>query len=236
MDKARRWFKWEVKDLDKRIRSYPKFRLLLFLATIGAFGLSLFWLWGQTNPLVITRLDSIAADFVARNRHPVLDFLFRLLTTLGDENWIILSILLVGAYLLYRRRKRAAAVTWLVLFISGLVNTFLRNFIFGRLRPSGCIETYFRIDSCFAFPSGHALWSTYFYGLLLYLIFRFVPISFNKYALLSIGVAFLVVFIGLSRIYLGVHYLSDVVGGYIHGAAWLLLAILLIDILYHDVK
>lgn len=236
MDKARRWISWEVKDLDLRIRNYPRFRLLLFGLTVAAFLSSLFWLWGQTNSPAIRRLDTAAALAAAQLAHPWLTALMKLITTLGDENWIILAILFVGAYLLLHRRKRAAAVTWAVLFAGGLVNSYLRHFIFSRPRPGGCIETYFRIDSCFAFPSGHALWSAYFYGLFLYLVFRFLKISIHRFALLTAGMVILVVLIGLSRVYLGVHYLTDVIGGLIHGGAWLLLAILAIDLLYHDVK
>lgn len=118
----------------------------------------------------------------------------------------------------------------LTLLGSSLVNYFFREF-FGRPRPFGCLKTIIGL-SCFSFPSGHATGAAYFYGMLDYLIFRFLPMPLKSFLKVSLGIAILVILVGLSRIFLTVHYPSDIIGGFFLGGAWLILGILLIDILY----
>jgi undecaprenyl-diphosphatase len=126
-----------------------------------------------------------------------------------------------------KRRKRAAAVTFLTLAGSVFFIYFLKS-VFGRARPIGCLDN----GDCLSFPSGHATLAFYFYGLIGYLFFRFFPISNRGFLILAFIIALLIILISLSRLFLGVHYPSDLIGGMFLGGSWLLLAILLIDMLY----
>ena len=78
--------------------------------------------------------------------------------------------------------------------------------------------------SSFSFPSGHATAAVAFYGVVFYLLIRNAKRLKSKFALLTTGFVFILI-IGFSRMYLGEHYLSDVVGGYLLGFLWLLFSI-----------
>jgi len=117
-------------------------------------------------------------------------------------------------------------VALLSLLGSGFFILFFKNF-FGRPRPFDCLG-----NDCFSFPSGHVTLSFYLYGLLNYLIFRFFSFPLRKTLILSFFLGVLIILIAFSRIFLFLHYPSDLLAGFLLGGAWLLLAIFLIDILY----
>ena len=92
------------------------------------------------------------------------------------------------------------------------------KFFFQRPRP----EEYRLIsESGYSFPSGHAMVSMAFYGLLIYIVYRYVKNVYLKYGLMVI-LFMLILFIGISRIYLGVHYTSDVLGGFLLSICYLI--------------
>ena len=108
-----------------------------------------------------------------------------------------------------------------ILIVSNLILvTFLNQFLkffFQRPRP----EEYRLIsESGYSFPSGHAMVSMAFYGLLIYIVDKYVKNVYLKYGLMVI-LFMLILFIGISRIYLGVHYTSDVLGGYLLSICYL---------------
>ncbi len=108
-----------------------------------------------------------------------------------------------------------------ILIVSNLILvTFLNQFLkffFQRPRP----EEYRLIsESGYSFPSGHAMVSMAFYGLLIYIVYRYVKNVYLKYGLMVI-LFMLILFIGISRIYLGVHYTSDVLGGFLLSICYL---------------
>jgi len=88
----------------------------------------------------------------------------------------------------------------------------------------------FYIEDSFSFPSGHAAVAVAFYGFCAYILFRLCEQWKWKANAMMIGVS-MIAFIGFSRLYLGVHYLSDVWGGYLIGALWLLFGITLGELL-----
>lgn len=230
--KLKNWLKLEKEDIDKRIRSYSRFRLLLFASLVFGFLFSIFWLWGKTYSPAIAAFDKTALQFVSQyktKKSPLIN-LFSLVTIFGS-GYLIAGFFLLLALILFRKRRRRAAVVVLATLIgSSLVNFMLRE-LFARPRPEECLPTIFGY-SCFSFPSGHTTAAIYFYGVLNYLIFRFMPMPLKSYLLVSLFLLALIVLIGASRVFLAVHYPSDVLGGYFLGSAWLILAVFLIDILY----
>lgn len=99
-----------------------------------------------------------------------------------------------------------------------IINLILKNFI-QRPRPS-----FYHLveESGFSFPSGHAMASMGFYGFLIFMVSQ--SNLEKKYKILLIGLlSFLIIAIGISRIYLGVHYFTDIVAGFIIGIVYLLL-------------
>lgn len=225
--KIKEWLLAEKQDLDKRIRNYSKFRFLLLSSVILGFLVSLFWLWQKTFSLKIKLFDTVIMNFVSGTKTPFLMRFFSLVTHLGSEFFIVAAFLILTVLLIVRGRKRAATVALLSLAGSAFFVFFLKEF-FGRPRPFGCLAP----DDCLAFPSGHVTLSFYFYGLLAYLVFRFLPISLRVFLIIGSMIAILILLIALSRLFLGFHYPSDLLGGFFLGGTWLLLAIFLIDVLY----
>ena len=101
-----------------------------------------------------------------------------------------------------------------------ILNQILKR-ILQRPRP-----TEYRIveETGYSFPSGHSMVSMAFYGYLIYLIYKYVKNKYLKWTLITL-LSFLIVSIGISRIYLGVHYTSDVLGGFLISISYLVIYI-----------
>lgn len=221
------WLSVEKQDLDKRIRSYSRFRLTLLFSIILGFFVSVFWLWQKTFSLKIQNYDKAAILFIEQFKTLSLLNFFSWVTHLGDHFFIAICFVVLTLILIIKKRKRAALVSLLSLGGSAFFISFLKNF-FGRGRPFGCLLP----DDCLSFPSGHATLAFYFYGLLDYLVFRFLPVSLKSFIFVTLGLGALIALVAVSRLFLGLHYFSDILGGFFLGGSWLLLAILSIDFLY----
>lgn len=111
-----------------------------------------------------------------------------------------------------------------LLIIVNLITGSLFNFILKQLfrRPRPELLKMIEIGG-YSFPSGHSMTSLIFYGFIIYICLKYGRHWF-KYCI-TVLLSLLVLFIGISRIYLGVHYASDVLGGFIIGTGWLILFI-----------
>lgn len=131
-------------------------------------------------------------------------------------------------------QKQWQQIGVLVLSVGGgvLLNLLLKN-IFQRPRPD--FSNVFYHESGYSFPSGHAMLSVLFYGITAYLI---VKEGFSwKTRIRSISAAFtLSLLIGFSRIFLGVHYLTDVLGGWAAGLTWFTVCALLYEMITFQSK
>lgn len=141
-------------------------------------------------------------------------------TYLGNKEFLIALVAVLTVVLLVQRRTLLAA-WWVVATASGsLLNVLLKSH-FERIRPPH--EHGVVVETSWSFPSGHASGSMLIYGLLGYVLIRYlVPRAHLVIALLCLT---LIVFVGFSRVLLHVHYLSDVLAGYVSAAAWGLLCI-----------
>lgn len=159
-------------------------------------------------------LDSIFYNLVVQNmRAPTLTTILIIITNLGSA--ITLISLTILSIILIKNKKIGLCIS-LNLIISTLLNVILKNIV-QRPRPEGCrlID-----ESGYSFPSGHSMVNTAFYGLLIYLVLRNVKNSKLKYTLVIL-ISLLIIGIGFSRIYLGVHYASDVLAGFLISIAYL---------------
>ena len=132
---------------------------------------------------------------------------------------IFLIVLTVTLFILIKNKKVGLSI-FLNLVIITILNQLLKR-ILQRPRP-----TEYRIieETGYSFPSGHSMVSMAFYGYLIYLIYKYVKNKYIKWisiVLLSI----LICSIGVSRIYLGVHYTSDVLGGFFISISYLIIYI-----------
>lgn len=150
---------------------------------------------------------------------------FAVLTHLGDPLTLIALVVVVSLVLLVRRQT-ALAFGWAVACAGGgLLNRGLKQ-IFERVRPVH--DHGFAVADGFSFPSGHTSGSVVVYGLLAYLCIRLLPSRWHVPAvLLTTAFAFST---GWSRVFLQVHWASDVIAGFASGLAWLTVCIVAMEI------
>lgn len=139
--------------------------------------------------------------------------IFKVLTQLGGAIGIISVTIFI---LIFVKNKQYKYYTVLNLAIATLSNQVLKNII-QRPRP---IEHRIIDQSGYSFPSGHSMVGMAFYGFLIYLIYKNVENKYLKWGLCT-TLFLLILLIGVSRIYLGVHYASDVIGGFCLSIAYL---------------
>lgn len=172
------------------------------------------------------RLDQQVADWLHSHRSDWLTPLMRAVTTLGSA-WVLAPLALgTIAYLVARSSRRSAGLVALAI-VGGEVLTPGLKAGLERRRPF--FADPLASESSPSFPSGHATVSLAVYGVLAYLASRRLGNSAAGRVVLAGAVA-LVLTIGFSRLYLGVHFLSDVLAGLSAGLAWLVLCVLAVDV------
>jgi undecaprenyl-diphosphatase len=172
------------------------------------------------------KLDIAILEWMAGHRSGPLTAFFRAATTLGS--WPAISGLTVALCVMAAlRRLRRAAATLAIAVIGIPLLVVLLKPLYARPRPDVVAHLDF-VDSA-SFPSGHALAASIFFGTLALIASRVIRDDLRR--ALIVGGALLVIFlVALSRVYLGVHYPSDVLGGVLVGTTWSLLVLLVAHI------
>ena len=157
----------------------------------------------------ILLIDTVMADFIGSIRCDWLDYVMKFVTSFGNTAtiFVLLLVSIWGIIRILKNRKLA------MFFFVGLISNVIINqgikFLIRRNRP---INSLIYVGG-FSFPSGHAMVSMAFYGMLIYLFYKLIDNKiFKRILIISFGL--LIFFIGFSWIYLGVHYLSDVLVGF----------------------
>lgn len=166
----------------------------------------------------IIQIDDIVYKFIAKYLiSDSLTPLVKIITFFGSATWIIILTLIL--FIIIRNKKENIFLGSNLVIIT-ILNQLLK-FILKRSRPID-----FRIieETGYSFPSGHSMISMAFYGYLIYLIYKNIKNKYLKWILIII-LSILIILIGISRIYLGVHYASDVLGGFLLSIAYLILYI-----------
>ena len=163
----------------------------------------------------IANFDSYIFNSIKNIRTEVLTRILNTITQFGDA--VILITISLLSLIILKNKKIGIMVSLNLATIAGL-NKILKHII-QRPRPIGdrLIE-----EGGYSFPSGHSMASMAFYGLIIYLIFKKVKNKKLK-NILIILLSVLISTIGISRIYLGVHYASDVIAGFLFSIAYLIL-------------
>ena len=166
----------------------------------------------------ILKLDIYGYDLVSK--FLISDFVTPIAKNITHLGGAIFLITLSLILLLIIKNKKIGILIWLNLGISVLLNQALK-FIIQRPRP-----TEFRIinESGYSFPSGNSMVSAAFYGFLIYLIYKNVKNKYLKWSLITL-LSLVILTIGISRIYLGVHYTSDVIAGFLISVSYLIIFI-----------
>lgn len=196
-------------------RGDPRFRAQLLLATAFAATLAAFlhvvedYLTG--DPIV--RWDVELSRWLHEHSNPTLVSLFKVATLAGNVAFLGVLIVVAALYLLRRRLVNEAALVCVVAFGIEALNAVLK-LAFHRPRPE---LAFVHLDT-YSFPSGHAAGSAAIYAALFYL----VAVRAGSLGRVASALAFvaLLALVGFSRLYLEVHYLSDVLAGLALGTAW----------------
>ena len=188
--------------------------LRLILAAVAAC--VFIWLLEEVGEGELTKLDASAYQlFVQGLRQPWLTPYMESISELAQPGVLLVMLLAVEAFAPGRRPGACAAVN---LVCAVALNLLLKQLV-QRPRPDG-----FRLiaETGYSFPSGHSMVAMAFYGLLAWMVWHYERDRFVRWFCV-IGFGLVIVLIGISRIYLGVHYASDVIAGFCVSLIWLAL-------------
>ena len=161
--------------------------------------------------------DRWAQEVAVRWRTPGLTSVMRFMSRLG-QLWSLGLMSVPVAALLLRARSHRRLYAFAATLVGGaLLNPALKE-AFRRARPS--TADALAISHGYSFPSGHAMGATLFFGSLAYVVYFSIDHSRRMRVLAVALCVLLILSIGVSRVYLGVHYLSDVVAGFTAGVCW----------------
>lgn len=201
----------EKKDLIKKfIKKYYKL-IIILLCLIGIIEIVI-----DVFQKDIMKKDVIGYQLISR--YLISDYatvVAKFITNFGGTICIFIISLI---FFIFVKKKIIGIIVFLNLAISGGLNQFLK-YIIQRPRP-----TEYRLinESGYSFPSGHSMVSMAFYGLFIYLVYKYVKNKYMKYGLITL-LTLLIISIGISRIYLGVHYTSDVLAGFLISISYLII-------------
>ena len=164
-------------------------------------------------------VDQVVLNFFVGGRVEWLSFLVLAITYCGS--YMIVGGLTFFSTISFFIHKHTRRILPLLVSVGGsAITVYVLKHIFYRVRPS--VEALY-LETGSSFPSGHAAMAIALYGFLLYTIWKFDR-HYLKNSLIALLLA-LIILVGVSRLYLGVHYLSDVLAGYTIGLIWLFLSV-----------
>ena len=163
----------------------------------------------------IMDFDNFYYEHISKLISEQMTFFVKMITNLGSAFSLVSLTILI---LLISKEKKYGILVGINLITIFVINTILK-FIFARPRP---LDINLIEELGYSFPSAHAMISTAFYGFIIYLIWQ-TKISKRRKWISSIVLSILIVLIGITRIYLGVHYASDVFAGMLISISYLVL-------------
>jgi len=175
----------------------------------------------------LTRLDGRLANRLNASVHgsPGLVDGLQAVSWIGRPLFLACVVVAAGIYLWWRGRRRLAVFLVVTAISGALVNTAVKLLVD---RPRPVVDHPVATALGNSFPSGHAMASTITYGAL---VLAFLPLlSRRRRRVAAAGAVVVVLAVGCSRLLLGVHFLTDVIGGYVLGLAWLLAATAIFEI------
>jgi membrane-associated phospholipid phosphatase len=195
--------------------------LVLFVVALTAF----VYITRRVFVLNKTKLDNAVFNYLKTHVSERNNSIMEVFTFLGTHQFLIPANLSLIAYFLFIKKHKWHSIKIPAIALSSLGLMFLLKGLFDRERPT--VPLLFEAKGL-SFPSGHALMSVTFYGLLIYMVFKTVKNPALKWTLISLLVL-LIIIIGSSRVYLRVHYATDVIAGYCIGFLWLVFTVWLLN-------
>lgn len=169
--------------------------------------------------------DSIIIAMMETGAGKTMDNIMFIFTEMGSVWFLTTLSFIVLAVLWFKMKDKWGMLFFVIAVGGGSLLTLLLKHLYLRERPSINAE----IDAIgYSFPSGHSMGSLIFYGFIIYLVLRTNQREWVK-VMTAVVLSILIVLIGSSRIYLGAHFPSDVLAGYIAGFIWLLLSLIALE-------
>ncbi len=170
--------------------------------------------------------DLVIIDWVQSFVSDTATFVMLIITEIGFI-YVIFPVMLITLYILLFKKKHYWEAVMLIASLGGgdLIKVTIKNIV-QRERP-----TFLQLaeESSFSFPSGHTMAAITFWGMFAYIVWINLPERTGLRTFVAIVAPMIILLIGISRIYLGVHFPSDVVAGYAIGGAWLITCIMALN-------
>jgi membrane-associated phospholipid phosphatase len=206
--------------------------------TIGLlFLIAMSWLFGgiaedvvHGDPLIF--IDKNIAEWLYKRTTPGMSSFMQLITDLGSAYWVT-GVAVLTAIVLWWKRCWYRLLALVLVIPGGMVIPILLKIAFHRRRPS--FNDSLNIFPGYSFPSGHTMAATLLYGVIV--VFAVIALKSWRWRVLTvISAIVMILLVGFSRMYLGAHYLSDVLGAIAAGLAWLVFCLTAVDTLrrYRD--
>jgi undecaprenyl-diphosphatase len=183
--------------------------------------------WGVLASGPLVALDARLAALLAAHREPAPTRAFLWFTFLGRGEVAAAAALAACVLFLLWRRRHLVAPLLVALAGTGATVRAVKGLVL-RARPGAELAHY--VEASFAFPSGHSATAVALYGFLAYALARDAATRTRRAGVILVALA-VILMVGLSRLYLGVHFLSDVLGGYLLGLLWLVAGASLAELL-----
>lgn len=213
------------------IGSYAPILLVMAAGAIAAIGAGYLFVelaeQARLTTSAVYRADQAIHTWFGHERQAGMTALLSTVTTIGGSVGLGTIAAVVAATLLVRKERASAVFVVVTAAVGALLNLGLKM-IFARARPD--MASALVVARWYSFPSGHAMGSFITFGALAYIALRQPWRWAAKSAGLAIALT-MVVLVGLSRVYLGVHWTSDIAGGWSAGAVWLAAAVMAFEML-----
>ncbi|RYD82210.1 MAG: phosphatase PAP2 family protein, partial [Sphingobacteriales bacterium] len=196
----------------------------LIILLIGATAILSEIAEGIVDSESIVKIDQVFSQYLFSHRSVSLAKTLFIITQAAGFYAGIIVPAIFSVYMWFTRRKAYAVTMWIVLIGIG-ASIYFGKAVFHRARPA---DIGYYIEKNYSFPSGHSTTAMAMYGFLIYCLMRE---QYKRSAKIIIAIAgiLLILTTGFSRIYLGVHFLSDVLGGFLLGIIWVIFGISLVE-------
>ena len=207
-----RWIARHVRGFYGALAAFVSVSLIVGIIAVAVFvGFARLVMEGVTQTF-----DDAVLRWIEGHRSAVLDQMVLEITVLGAGIVLLMIVLVASVFLWLTRHRWSVYILLTGVFGGQLLNRVLKN-AFERPRPSS-VEWVTEVQSL-SFPSGHAMTSAITYLSVAYLVARLEPTPRLRATTWAMAIL-IIVLVGLSRMYLGVHYPTDVLAGWLGGIAW----------------
>lgn len=195
--------------------------ILLVAITLFAYSVNMVFIKKETH------FDENMFQYISDHVRPFRTDVLLFISFLGKHTFLIPANICLTLYYLYVRKNEKLTTRIAAIALSSLCLMFILKLTFQRQRPD--IPLLEKVSG-FSFPSGHALMSVAFYGLFCYIAWMEIRNRVLKISIILVLVL-LILLIGYSRLYLRLHFASDILAGYAVGVAWLLFSLWIIGMI-----